>query len=153
MTVDVREQCLSAIETILGGLNEFAHFERVPDWDADPPDLRLGPGCAMFDGSEATEPEYEAPDIDMVRMSVSVEVLALTSSARETSIELNRLRAVVRHALGLDPNLGGLAVDHRYLGCDDPEPLDLNQGPSDGRMRLSFEVRRLEGAYDPYSSA
>lgn len=124
----------------------------MPDWDESPPDLTLGSACAMFDGSESVEAEMEAPRVDQIHMAVSVEVWALGSNVRETNIELNRLRAVVRRALGLDPSLGGAAVDLLYVACDDPEPLDLRQGPSDGRLRLSFECRRFEGAYDPYST-
>lgn len=105
----------------------------------------------MFDGSEAADPEFEVPDINRIVMSVSVEIFVLARNARETSIELNRLRAIVCRALALKPSLDGIAVGLRYIGCDEPEPLDLKLGLSDGKMRLSFEVSRLEPSQDPYS--
>jgi hypothetical protein len=128
----------------------FQRLERWPDWTNNSLDLTLGPALAMFDGSESSDGLLEVPNMDMVRLSLSIEIWAQLSSAGQTTAELNRLRALVRRALGTEPTLGGTVVDVRYLGCDDPEPLDLRQGPSSGRLRLSYEVEHLEGSYDPY---
>lgn len=151
--MDRREQCLAAVEATLANLvapGAFQAFARVPDWENNSLDLTLGPALAMFDGSESSDGELEVPNMDYVRLSVSIEIWVQLSSASQTSSELNRLRALVRRALGTEPSLGGMVVDVRYLGCDDPEPLDLRQGPSSGRLRLSYEVHHLEGSYDPY---
>jgi hypothetical protein len=148
--LDLRERCLSAIESILAATvpDSFKTFQRQPDWNNNVLPGPL-PALAMYDGSETGDP-LELPDIDHVRMAVSFEVYGSGDDAKTCSIELNRLRALVKSALGADPTLDGLVVRMNYIGCDEAESIDLREGPSDGRMRLNFEVYRLEGSFDPY---
>lgn len=150
MTADLREMGLAAFHTVVAMLSpgEFATVARNPDWDVWEPEL---PAAAVSDGRERAEPHQLGTLL--VSAEVTVELLtALQPTVAETITELNRLRAVVRAAIGADPTLGGTVDGLRYLGCDNPVVVDLKETPSEGRLQLNFVLERAEAEHDPYRS-
>lgn len=125
----------------------FATVARNPEWDEVPPAL---PAAAVYDGPEEVQ-ELELGTL-LVTMNVAVELRAVKPTMPALMTELNRLRALVRAAIGADPTLGGEALHTRYLGSDQPQVADLEQSPREGTLELNFAIERREAELDPYRS-
>lgn len=132
----------------MAAVDDFATVDRNPDWTTIRPDL---PAAAVHDGRERAEPHQL--DTLLVSAEVSVQLLAeLQGSTAELITELNRLRALVRAAIGTDPTLGGAVDGLDYLGCEAPVVVDLAESPREGELVLNFAVRWAEAQHDPYRS-
>lgn len=138
---------LAAFEERIRAEGGFATVDRNPEWETRAPPL---PAAGIYDGPETAD-DLELGTL-VVSMNVAVELHAEKPSMGELMTELNRLRALVRFAIGSDPTLDGEALHTRYLGSDQPEVVDLAESPREGILELNFVIERREAELDPYRS-
>ena len=107
------------------------------------------PAAAVFDGSERAD-DQNVRDM-LVICSVAIEITAIKPTLAEVSSDLNDKIGLIRVALAASPTLGGIAQRIRYLGCDEPQVVDLTEAPCEASIQVDFEIERLEQHATPYS--
>lgn len=65
--------------------------------------------------------------------------------------ELNALLGLIRVALVANPTLGGYAQRIRYVGCDEPQVVDVTASPCEASLEVNFEIERFEQHATPYA--
>ena len=143
----MRERVLAGFFGVIEGIQQFATVERNPgDWAAERPTL---PAVGTFDGSERT---VDQNNRDMlVISSVQIEIRARMPTKAELLTELNEFLGLIIQALADNQELGGYAQRVRYVGCDEPVPVDLTASPIEGWFQADFEIERFEQHATPYA--
>jgi hypothetical protein len=106
------------------------------------------PAVAVYDGPERAE-DQNVRDLFIVT-SVAVEIWTVQATVTAALQDLNDKLGLVRLALG-SSTLGGLAHRVRYLGCDQPAPIDLTASPCQASLEAQFEIERFEQHSTPYA--
>lgn len=148
MPTTLREQSLAAFYSTVNGIAALGTVERNPDWSVETPALSEMPACAVYDGPERAS-DQNVRDLFIVT-SVSVEIWTVQETVTAALQDLNDKLGLVRLALG-SSTLGGLAQRVRYLGCDQPAPIDLSESPCQASLEAQFEIERFEQHSTPYA--
>ena len=149
MPTTSRERVLAAFHAAIAGVAELATVARNPDWAANPPASDALPAAAVYDGAERAE----AIDVQDQRItgSVAVELRTLQGDTATALSDLNARLGLIQAALGRDPGLGGLLTGLRYLGCDEPDIVELGASPCEATLLAHFELERLQPYHNPYA--
>lgn len=137
---------LAAIESIVAALPDFETVGRNVDWQIDRPEL---PAAAILDGPERAEDQ----DVFymLVTTAVAIDIILLSPIGVQAASQLHEKMGVVLLALYADPTLGGVATRVRYVGCDQPDAVNLQASPTEAVLRLNIEVTRLERQDTPFA--
>jgi hypothetical protein len=130
---------------VILGLESFATVERMPNWEVERPEF---PAAAVLDGAERAEDQNNR-DL-LITTAVSVEVTTKMPTPELVVTELNRFLGLVRKALADQQALGGYSQRIRYLGCDEPQVVDLTASPCEASLEMQFEIERFEQHETPY---
>lgn len=120
-------------------------MERNPNWIVERPAL---PCAAVFDGSERAEDQNVRDQF--IVSSVSVEITAIMPTLSDVLTDLNCKMALVQQALADNGTLSGCAQRVRYVGCDEPDVVDLTASPCEASLEVNFEIERLQTHASPY---
>lgn len=145
MPTDLREACLAQLKQRVIAYGGFATVDRNPDWVQVKPTV---PACAIYDGAETVEDLEVGTVLISTAAAITVHTLAATVPAAIT--ELNRLRGLVRAAIGADPTLASQVLHTRYAGCAEPEMTQLEGSDCEASLELAFMIERREAELDPY---
>lgn len=147
MTTSKREEVLAAFFARLGTITGAGLIARMPTYRLDYTKL---PAVIQIDGGEH---RIDAMSGGLTMMTdVGVVVVVRTATDADLGGLLSEWNARVRAAVGADPYLGGKVESVLYSGCNEAVPLsEAEDDLPTVAQTMTFEVRRIESEFDPYS--